>query len=75
MTLPNISAADEYTGPQQTQASAISWAAIAAGDAEAALPLILLMLGTSLGLSSASTWAYSEEVYFRGAAQRSINCL
>ncbi len=58
MTLPNISAADEYTAPQQTQASAVSWAAIMAGAMEAAaLPLILLMLGTSLGLSSDSPWA------------------
>ena len=60
MTLPNISAADEYPEPMQTQASAVSWGAIVAGAAAAAaLSLILLMLGTGLGLSSVSPWAYS----------------
>jgi hypothetical protein len=60
MTLPNISAADEYPQPIQTQASAVSWSAIVAGAAAAAaLALILLMLGTGLGLSSVSPWAYS----------------
>jgi len=60
MTLPNISAADDYPEPIQTQASAVSWGAIVAGAAAAAaLALILLMLGTGLGLSSVSPWAYS----------------
>jgi hypothetical protein len=60
MTLPNISAADDYPEPIQTQASAVSWDAIVAGAAAAAaLALILLMLGTGLGLSSVSPWAYS----------------
>jgi len=44
----------------QTQESAVSWAAILAGAAIAAvLSLILLMLGTGLGLSSVSPWAYN----------------
>ena len=39
-------------------ASAVSWAAIAAGAAAAAaLSLILLILGVGLGLSSVSPWA------------------
>ena len=60
MTNPNISAADEYPEPIQTQASAVSWSAILAGAAAtAALSLILLMLGTGLELSSVSPWAYS----------------
>lgn len=42
------------------QASAVSWSAILAGAAAiAALSLILVMLGTGLGLSSVSPWAYS----------------
>ena len=58
MTNPNISAADEYPEPIQTQASAVSWSAIVAGAAAtAALSLILLMLGTGLELSSVSPWA------------------
>jgi len=60
MTNPNISAADEYPDPIQTQASAVSWSAILAGAAAtAALSLILLMLGTGLELSSVSPWAFS----------------
>ena len=60
MTNPNISAADEYQEPIQTQASAVSWSAILAGAAAiAALSLILLMLGTGLELSSVSPWAFS----------------
>ena len=60
MAFPNISVADEYVEPLQTQASAVSWGAIVAGAAgAAALSLILLMLGTGLGLSSVSPWAYS----------------
>ncbi|MEQ1530996.1 MAG: hypothetical protein ABL925_16900 [Methylococcales bacterium] len=47
-------------GSIQTQADAVSWAAIFAGAlAIAALALILLMLGLGLGLSSVSPWAYS----------------
>ncbi|MDP1667388.1 MAG: hypothetical protein Q8L79_19965 [Methylobacter sp.] len=42
------------------QASAVSWGSIVAGaTAAAALALILTMLGTGLGLSSVSPWAYS----------------
>lgn len=60
MTNPNISAADDYPDPIQTQASAVSWSAILAGAAAtAALSLILLMLGTGLELSSVSPWAFS----------------
>ncbi len=41
-----------------TQASAVSWGAVAAGAAAAAsLSLILLILGVGLGLSSVSPWA------------------
>ncbi|MGZ5576648.1 MAG: hypothetical protein ACXWEV_07180 [Methylobacter sp.] len=39
--------------------SVVSWSAILAGaEATAALSLILLMLGTGLGLSSVSPWAF-----------------
>ena len=49
-----------YPESMQPQASAVSWGAIVAGAAGgAALSLILLMLGTGLGLSSVSPWAYS----------------
>jgi len=49
-----------YSESIQTHASAVSWGAIVAGAAGgAALSLILLMLGTGLGLSSVSPWAYS----------------
>lgn len=42
------------------QASAVSWGAIAAGAVgAAALALILTMLGTGLGLSSVSPWAFT----------------
>lgn len=42
------------------QASAVSWGSIIAGAvAAAALALILTMLGTGLGLSSVSPWAYT----------------
>lgn len=67
MPLSNTSVTDvpEHTlaiiSPEstQTQASAVSWAAIIAGaTVAAALSLILLMLGTGLGLSSVSPWAY-----------------
>lgn len=37
MPRPNISAADEYTAPEQTQASAVSWGAIVARAAETAV--------------------------------------
>jgi hypothetical protein len=44
----------------QTEGSAVSWAAILAGAAAiAALSLILTVLGTGLGLSVVSPWAYS----------------
>lgn len=44
----------------QSTASAVSWSAIFAGAAVAAvLSLILLILGTGLGLSSVSPWAQS----------------
>ena len=68
MTLPIIPADDGLEGgyavsnvyPESTRshASAVSWGAILAGAAGgAALSLILLMLGTGLGLSSVSPWA------------------
>lgn len=68
MTLPIIPADDGLGGgyavprvyPESTHshASAVSWGAILAGAAGgAALSLILLMLGTGLGLSSVSPWA------------------
>ncbi|MBY0484202.1 MAG: hypothetical protein K2P83_06815 [Nitrosomonas sp.] len=48
------------TVPIQTQASAVSWGAIVAGAAAiAALSLILLILGTGLGLSSVSPWSHN----------------
>lgn len=48
------------TAPIQMQASAVSWGAIMAGAAAiAALSLILIILGTGLGLSSVSPWTYS----------------
>jgi hypothetical protein len=70
MAISNIYIAQEHQAEQasavvspittQTQASAVSWAAIFAGAlAIAALALILLMLGLGLGLSSVSPWAYS----------------
>ena len=46
--------------PLANRASAVSWSSIAAGaTAAAALTLILSMLGTGLGLSSVSPWAYT----------------
>lgn len=68
MPLTNNVATDElgrplpgvFQEPIQSQTSAVSWGAIIAGAAAtAALGLILLMLGTGLGLSSVSPWAYS----------------
>ena len=68
MPLTNNVATDElgrplpgvYQEPIHSQTSAVSWGAIIAGAAAtAALGLILLMLGTGLGLSSISPWAYS----------------
>lgn len=51
---------DTSTAPIQIQASAVSWGAIMAGAATiAALSLILIILGTGLGLSSVSPWTYS----------------
>lgn len=68
MTTSNAATSDvlkqEKTGittvPIQTQASAVSWGAIVAGAAAiAALSLILLILGTGLGLSSVSPWSHN----------------
>jgi hypothetical protein len=42
----------------QADVSAVSWGAVVAGGAAAALFLILLILGTGLGLSSALPWAH-----------------
>ncbi len=72
MTLPNISASDEYADFQQTQASAVSWAAIKAGATGAALPLILLMLGTGLRHPQ-PRHGHTDETCFRDTAQCSIN--
>lgn len=68
MALTNLPSADDlgrsrglpalHTDSSRTNASAVSWGAIAAGAAAAAaLSLILLILGTGLGLSSVSPWA------------------
>ena len=68
MALTNLPTADDlgrsralpalHTDSSRTNASAVSWGAIAAGAAAAAaLSLILLILGTGLGLSSVSPWA------------------
>lgn len=70
MVLPHATAADDFAPlralsgvyPEniRTDASAVSWGAIVAGGvATAALSLILLMLGTGLGLSSVSPWAHN----------------
>ncbi len=67
MALPPVGTADEFgcegslpNAPHehlQSHASAVSWGAIVAGaTAMAALSLILLILGTGLGLSSVSPW-------------------
>jgi hypothetical protein len=49
-----------YSENIRTDASAVSWGAIVAGGAAtAALSLILLMLGTGLGLSSVSPWVHN----------------
>ncbi len=68
MALTNLPSADDlgrsraqpalHTDSSRTNASAVSWGAIAAGAAgAAALSLILLILGTGLGLSSVSPWS------------------
>src|SRR5664279_5512573 len=68
MALPYATTADDlapvrtqsgvYPENIRTDASAVSWGAIVAGGAAmAALSLILLILGTGLGLSSVSPWA------------------
>ena len=68
MALTNLPTADDlgrsraqpalHTDSSRTNASAVSWGAIAAGAAgAAALSLILLILGTGLGLSSVSPWS------------------
>jgi hypothetical protein len=45
-------------GPNEASASGVSWSAVFAGSAvTAALGLILLALGTGLGLSSVSVWS------------------
>lgn len=70
MALPYATSADDlaplrapsgvYPENIRTDASAVSWGAIVAGGAAtAALSLILLMLGTGLGLSSVSPWAHN----------------
>lgn len=70
MALPYATSADNLAPPRalsgvypeniRTDASAVSWGAIVAGGAAiAALSLILLMLGTGLGLSSVSPWAHN----------------
>ena len=67
MALVNVATVDDlghppalavgYPGDERSQASAVSWGAIAAGAAGvAALSLILLMLGVGLGLSAVSPW-------------------
>jgi hypothetical protein len=67
MDIPNVAAARELGrgralpgNPDNTRAdaSAVSWGAIIAGAVAAAAPsLILLIVGTGLGLSSVSPWA------------------
>ena len=70
MALPNVATAGEFAhigavsginpNNMQSDSSAVSWGAIVAGAAgSAALSLILLILGTGLGLSSVSPWAHS----------------
>jgi hypothetical protein len=70
MALPYTTTAEDLAPPRalsgvysentRTNASAVSWGAIVAGGAAtAALSLILLMLGTGLGLSSVSPWAHN----------------
>ncbi|MDD5461329.1 MAG: hypothetical protein PHG00_06815 [Methylococcales bacterium] len=60
MVLSNTSVSEECPELIQNPASAVSWSAIVAGAAAiAALSLILVMLGTGLGLSSVSPWAYN----------------
>jgi len=47
-------------GSYETPASAVSWAAIIGGAvAAAAITVLLLALGTGIGLSSVSPWSYS----------------
>src|ERR1700761_2560470 len=46
------------SSPNEASASGVSWSAVFAGSAvTAALGLILLALGTGLGLSSVSVWS------------------
>ena len=70
MALPYATTADDlaplralsgvYPENIRTDASVVSWGVIVAGGAAtAALSLILLMLGTGLGLSSVSPWAHN----------------
>lgn len=69
MTSPHLISADEfgrksapvgvYPDNVTASSSAVSWAAILAGAAAAAaLSLILLVLGTSLGISAVSPWVH-----------------
>ena len=54
-----VSAADTVSAvPQESSNSAISWGAVLAGAfAAAALTLILMLLGSGLGLSVVSPWS------------------
>ncbi len=48
-----------FSGSESSTDSAVSWAAVFAGAAVAAvMSLILLVLGTGLGMSSVSPWSY-----------------
>jgi hypothetical protein len=59
MEIINTSSDDECSELLQNPATAVSWGAIVAGAAAiAALSLILVLLGTGLGLSAVSPWAY-----------------
>jgi hypothetical protein len=56
--IPVQSDLPEYSGRNEASSSAVSWAAVFAGAfATSALSLILLALGTGVGLSSLSPWS------------------
>ena len=58
MTPPDTAYVDPRRDPLVSHGSAVSWGAIFAGAAAAAvLSLVLLVLGTGLGLSAISPWA------------------
>jgi hypothetical protein len=61
----------DYSGRNEASSSAVSWAAVFAGAfATSALSLILLALGTGVGLSSLSPWSsagVSESTVTKGA--------